>query len=194
MRHAGERRKMRTLDLWQEWSEVGKNLATVLAACIGGLWVYYNSVRGRVHKPLISCTVLAEPRRVAGSLHLLVRVRLENKGKGKIALLGRKAVEVWLPVAEDLEAAAVVGLSGLTRQWREPPYASEVLTGHQWLEPGEVIEDVKLVALLPKLSEPIIRLRFSGAVKGWRFLFPIRQGIGAQRLILIEKETSDGKI
>ena len=125
------------------------SIVTALAVLVGGYWTYFKFVRGRTYRPRLSVD-MAGQWRTSGTLDLLhIRIRVTNIGASKVSL-NQYGTGLRLSFLADEQGGAPddavwasVALGGDPRQAR----TFEILTEHDWIEPGETVSDDLLLNL-----------------------------------------------
>lgn len=124
------------------------HLATGLALVAGGVWTYYTFIKGRVLTPRLEPCVSGRILHRGKTKFLLAKLTLRNPGATKVELdqKGTALVVYALPLNVDADAS-----------WKLVK-ACEVFVNHQWIEPGEAVEEPALVPL-PAAEQAVFKLR-----------------------------------
>ncbi len=118
-----------------------EKIATVVAIVIGGAWVYFNFSKGRIYKSRLEPRVSGTIMPADGITHLLVTITLKNIGLSKFDIQQEgTALQIlsYDPLVDPFpaEKAGWKFLSIFT-----------VFEQHAWIEPGETIEEQKLIVI-----------------------------------------------
>ena len=132
----------------KDWAEVVETALKALGILAAGGWAYFNYFRGRIYKARLRIEVEGEEFKKGPDRYLLIRLEVENKGLSKVQI-----------------EQAGTGLRVLTHgDWVDPLNTEHLETlsvfeEHEWVEPGEIISDEKIVHL-PSADMLAIRLEF----------------------------------
>jgi hypothetical protein len=113
--------------------EIAKLVAEILALGVGGLWVWFNYFRGRVHRPRLEPRVVGSLVRAGGNAFIKLTVTVKNVGLSKVELRQEGT-----------------GLRVLCLDYAAPTGALEhlvtlpILEAHGWIEPGETVEESQI--------------------------------------------------
>lgn len=126
-----------------------QNIGTLVALIVGGIWTYYLFIKGRVLKPRLELDVSGEIIGIDSKKYIRITVTLKNVGSSKVEITREGfALDVFAQrpspsvIPEDSEKYKILGID-----WtRLLPF--DVLTRHQWIEPGETIRDQLLAEIL----------------------------------------------
>jgi hypothetical protein len=142
-------------------------LADILTKCItavgilaGGLWAYFHYFRGRLYHPKLELAIDLD---VSPAEHLIVlRPRVKNVGLSRVDLdlesSGIRVSEIVLPAT----ASRVCNLEPIRLG------TFDVFQGHDWIEAGEPLEDVRLVVLPSTPRTAVLAtLRIVGRRHSW---------------------------
>ncbi|HJP94064.1 MAG TPA: hypothetical protein VJ875_19045 [Pyrinomonadaceae bacterium] len=134
----------------EKFSGVLRNVATIAAFVVGGIWTYYLFIKGRVLKSRLEPKVAGEIVSIGTQKYIRISVELKNVGSSRVAITRGKYLYVFAqrPHGEiPTEDAAKYMLMGT--HWKELlPF--DILTRHDWIEPAETIQDQILVEILIK--------------------------------------------
>lgn len=119
---------------------VAKDGATILAIVIGGIWTYFNFIRGRIYHPRLEPAISGTLFENKGVSFVIVRARLKNIGLTKVDIsqVGMAIIIHSYQIARFDE----ISTADMTRL---APFS--VFEDHEWIEPSELIEDEKLFQL-----------------------------------------------
>lgn len=123
-------------------------LVTAAAVIVGGLWAYFNFVKGRTYRPRLEVEMQGEWRVIDGERWLHSRVRVKNIGASKVTLRQR-GTGLQLSRLRTRDPAS-------TRARWETLTVSEIFKEHQWIEPGETISDDVLLHLDVPDGQPVL--------------------------------------
>lgn len=116
------------------------------AAILGsGLWAYFHYFKGRTYRPRLEPSTNCRVIPGDNSLHLLLSANLKNVGLSRVDI--------------QQEGTALQVYSAVTAQNRKDTLTAEwellatfpLFEDHQWIEPGETIDDARLV-LVPNVE------------------------------------------
>jgi hypothetical protein len=133
----------RTID-WSKTKDVFdvlKNVATIIAFGAGSVWAYFNFFKGRTYRSRLEPKVSGKIISRNGAYYLIVTAQLENVGlsdvridqKGSALRVFAYAVGERPSKARSVEQSRLITLS--------------IFEDHGWIEPGELIEDQRLIAI-----------------------------------------------
>lgn len=128
-------------------------VVTAAAVVIGGVWAYFKFVKGRTFRPHVEIGVSGRWLGPRGSAGLLLAVRLKNIGSGKVELRQEgTGVRLRQPADHQLPEPAETA-------WVDHG-VYEIFVEHDWIEPGETIEDDLLLRLPggPHVVEAQVRI------------------------------------
>jgi len=156
-----------------------KNLFTIVAIVVGGFWTYFTFFRGRTFQNRLELNCAGEISVLGGEPLLLLDVTLKNVGlsKTEISQKGTAIIVNEFGLGEVNNA-----VEALRKQLLVLP----ILEEHGWIEPGERIEDKKLVHL-PKRNPFAYEIEV-------RVVVPRRRGDGltwsARDIVLSQSSTN----
>lgn len=133
--------------------DVLKNIATLIAVAAGGIWAYFNFFKGRTYRPRLELKVSGKLLSQNGANYLVVTAQLKNVGLSdvKIDQQGSALRLFAYEVGERTSKARSVEKSRLI--------TLPVFEAHGWVEPGELIEEQRLVAI-PDLAFIALQITF----------------------------------
>ena len=114
-----------------------KDVITAAAIVLGGIWTYFNFIKGRIYRPRLEPAVSGKIFEDAGVTFVIVRARLKNIGLSKIDIK-----QVGLAIMIYAYQTAKTGT--ITTADKTKLASFPVFEDHEWIEPGEVIEDEQL--------------------------------------------------
>jgi hypothetical protein len=120
---------------------------------IGGIWAYFKFVRYRTLKPrLIFSFDWKLLDQDYSHLLAILRLKLENRGQAKVGLRKKKQHRCYLKYALITEALSLSQqpISLLTVPAQRLLHLDTVFAAHGWIEPGETIDDVKVLTIEKK--------------------------------------------
>ncbi len=71
---------------WHEVIERIQKIAQVLAVCIGGIWVYFNTLRGRVYVPRLELDLSGTRLQEGRAQYLLITMQFKNVGASLVEI------------------------------------------------------------------------------------------------------------
>lgn len=121
--------------------DVVKNVVTIIAVGAGAVWGYFNFFKGRTYRSRLEPKVSGKLISRNGAHYLVVTAQLKNVGLSdvKINQKGSGLRVFAYAVVEQVAKARSVQQSRLI--------TVAVFEEHGWIEPGELIEDQRLVAI-----------------------------------------------
>lgn len=127
------------------------SVATGTAVAVGGGWAYFKVLRGRTFHPRFGIQLDGEWRRLESADVLHVRITVTNIGTTKISLnqFG-SGLKVGFPASvqdSDVVTWDLVESGGTGSDGNAVARVFEVLTEHEWIEPGQVVYDDLLLNL-----------------------------------------------
>jgi hypothetical protein len=132
-------------------TDVLKNVGELFAITIGGCWAYFHFFKGRTYRARLEPKVSGRLKSVDGVNYLVATTFLKNVGLSDVTIEQEgSALSVFCykadipsPVADDIEDEHLA--------------IFPVFTNHAWIEPGELIEDERLIAV-PGTDKLFLRL------------------------------------
>jgi hypothetical protein len=140
-------------------TDILQKLATIAAIIVGAIWTYFNFFRGRTYRMRLEPAVSGKVVTINGLSHLVATVSLKNVGLSKVEVeqkgsgLQVRAYEAPVDVRSVRSAA-----------WADVA-AFPVFESHQWIEPGEMIEEQRLI-VMPKNGRTAFQLRLRVVSRG----------------------------
>jgi hypothetical protein len=129
---------------WKQAGEVLDALEkafTILAISFGGVWAYFNFFKGRTYRPRLEVKASGRLVTRGGTDYLVSTAHLKNVGLSKVEI---KQEGTGLLVSNyDVETTVPEIISVQDDLLTVFP----VFEKHGWVEPGELIEDQRLIAL-----------------------------------------------
>lgn len=121
--------------------DVLKNAATIIAVGAGAVWAYFNFFKGRTYRSRLEPKVSGKVISRSGAYYLMVTAQLKNVGLSNVRIDQKgSALRVFAYVVSErpskprsVEQSRLITLS--------------VFEEHGWIEPGELIEDQRLIAI-----------------------------------------------
>jgi hypothetical protein len=138
----------------KEWAEVLESTLKSLGILAAGAWAYFNYFRGRTYRPRLELNACGQLLRRATERYVLVNLSITNCGLSQVPL---EQVGTGLRVLAHRRTSASFEVEHLE--------TSSVFTKHEWIEPGESIEDETLVHIPPG-EWLAIRLEFNLVSRG----------------------------
>ena len=122
-----------------EFLKIIESLLTSLAIVIGGIWAYYKFIKGRLFKPKLELSIKSQIECYKTYKELLMDYKIVNVGLSKVNL-STCGIRIWKYIsrADTLDIENV--------QWAKIG-SFPAFEKHQWIEPGETINEMNLVAL-----------------------------------------------
>jgi hypothetical protein len=127
-------------------TEAGDHVVTAVALVVGAFWAYFRFVRFRTLKPRVKFTFEWTRSDVNSVRSLLIlTLKLENKGRARVVLRKDKDPACFLKYALIKESGVPVNFALVNVPAGRLKHLDTVFDPHRWIEPGETIDDVKLV-------------------------------------------------
>jgi hypothetical protein len=118
-----------------------EHLLTSLGILAAGVWAYFNYFRGRTYRPRLEPKVTATVTAQCDACYLAITTSVKNVGLSKVDITQEGTV---LTVSAAPPPALVKQAQEF--EWIELRYL-ETLTDHEWIEPGEQIDEQRIVAI-----------------------------------------------
>jgi hypothetical protein len=118
-----------------------QGIVTIAAIVIGGIWAYLKYFRGRTFRPRLEPDISGVVVSHGGVSHLKVTASLKNVGLSKVDI-EQKGSGLRVFSYDAAPHATEAHIAEWTRIRTFP-----VLEDHQWIEPGESIEDERLIVI-----------------------------------------------
>jgi hypothetical protein len=131
---------------WPKLIECGQRLSETVAIIVGGLWTYHAYVKGRVYSHRLEPRVSGEIRCIEGINYIMGSMELSNVGASKVPIMTSSALEVFGDRAYQLPKSDADRLAFESVPWDDRPTAFGVFRSHEWIEPGETIQEEKIIA------------------------------------------------
>ena len=139
------------MDYWESLAKITNSIITSTAILIGGIWAYFNFVRGRVYKPRLELDVKCKRGLQANELvRLHVTIVIKNVGLSRVGIdTESSAVRIHnILKRDDL-------IKALEPKWRRIG-TFQLFVQHQWIEPSEIIRNEKIIEC--KSADPIFKI------------------------------------
>jgi hypothetical protein len=134
-----------------------KDIATIIAIAVGGLWAYFNYFRKRTYKRRVECSLNVSFTRIQSQSLMVIAAQAKNVGLSRVKISqSGTALFVYMMDQEQLAATFPVSFN-----WNSHDAAFEVFTDHGWIEPGELINQplsVKLPEDGPRMYKVVLKL------------------------------------
>jgi hypothetical protein len=123
--------------------EDADRVATIFAVIAGGVWVYFNFMRGRTYRPRLELDVSAATHRTQPASVLSATIRVRNVGLSRVRI--RKEGTVCIVSAP--ERIQLVETPTVITDWVRLNVSHILTDHHSWIEPGETITQQRLIIL-----------------------------------------------
>jgi hypothetical protein len=125
----------------KDFFDVLQNVVTIIAIAAGGVWGYFNFFKGRTYRPRLEPKVSGKLISQKGVHYLIVTAQLKNVGLSEVKIdqEGSGLRVFAYDVVEHTSKARSVQQSRLI--------TLPIFKDHGWIEPGELIEDQRLVVI-----------------------------------------------
>ncbi len=146
--------------------EALKNIITILGIAIGGLWAYYHFIKGRVFKPRVEGKISGSISQDQEIRYLLATLQIKNVGLSRVILKQQGSALRVFSLKKDTYSPEVS-----TVEW-EKVWIFSVFERHEWIEPGEPIEDQVIIPIPLQRMKPFkldLRIVAENRVE-WNFL------------------------
>lgn len=118
-----------------------QKLFTILAIIVGGIWAYFNFFKGRTYRPRLEPQVSGKVMCKDGTSYVVATVRISNVGLSKLDMQ-QKGSGLRISSYEVL-----TNIQDAASPRSESHGVFSMFQDHQWIEPGETIEDQHMVAV-----------------------------------------------
>ena len=126
----------------KEISALVESILKSLAILIAGAWAYFHYFKGRTFRERLEVNVLGAVQEVNGRGLLYVTTKASNVGLSKVPL-PREGSGLRVFTCNSSEVAVgPIATEGWTRLC-----TVDVFEGHDWIEPGEILQEQQLFAL-----------------------------------------------
>jgi hypothetical protein len=169
------------LDNIKTFVDIVGTSVTAVALIIGGVWAYFKFVKGRTYRPRLEVGLFGQWRSVDDKDLVQARITVKNIGASVVTLLQEGTglrVSVLAPDQPKAPTSAI---------W-ERLKVFEILTDHNWIEPGETVSDDLMLDL--GVSDPMLTLFEARLV--WRWSRPDGNIVVFARQIIPVDSTVDG--
>jgi hypothetical protein len=158
---------MRELADIQVIVDIVQKIFTIAAIIVGGIWTYFNFFRGRIYRMRLEPTVSGEVTTFDGVSHLIATMRLKNVGLSKVEIEQKGSALQVLSYDAHGGTAKVVSAA-----WKNLA-VFPVFESHQWIEPGELIEEQRLIVIPEGVHAAFqLRLRIISHEISWKVMDP----------------------
>lgn len=135
-----------------------QNVLASFAIIVGGLWAYYRFVRFRTLKPRLEFSFDLKPINYSQDITVaIVAVKASNKGNTRVDLRknGKDRCFLQYGLLSPIDSpSALIAIDKTSEELENSHY---VFTSHKWIEPGETIDDVKVLNV-PSKNDVVIQL------------------------------------
>ena len=126
---------------FKELIEITEKLVSISAIVIGGIWIYFNFIKGRIYRPRLSPEITGTIILEHGQVYLHITSTISNVGNSVVALQQKGTGFRLLGYERNEEIRDVQGAV-----WEHLATFS-VFEKHGWLEGKETIQDERLVVV-----------------------------------------------
>lgn len=121
--------------------EDGERVFTIAGIIAAGAWAYFNFFRGRTYRPRLEPSISGALSLDNGGACLAATFQVKNVGLSKVDIQ-RKGSALSIFVAE-----VSPGLADVQEiKWKSVA-DFDIFIAHQWIEPGELIQEQRLIAI-----------------------------------------------
>jgi hypothetical protein len=144
-------------------ADILQKLFTIAAIIVGGIWTYFNFFKGRTYRMRLEPEISGKINTLNGQHHLAATMHLKNVGLSKVEIEQKGSALQVLFYEVPLGATEV-----LSAAWHDLT-AFPVFESHEWIEPGEMIEEQRLI-VIPGDERTAFQLQLRIVSKGitWR--------------------------
>jgi hypothetical protein len=128
---------------WSKFIDNAEKVSKICAIIIAGLWAYFNFFRGRIYRPRLEPKILYKIFNSEGRYYLIAIIQAKNVGLSKIVI---KQEGTGLRVLIFNQSTSMQKIRGIEIEWDHIQTLS-VFENHEWIEPGETIEEQKIIAV-----------------------------------------------
>ncbi len=114
-----------------------KDAITAAAIILGGIWTYFNFIKGRIYRPRLEPGISGKIFQEKGTTFVIARAELKNIGLSKIDIK-------QLGLAMIIHSYQVADTTSITTADKTRLATFPVFEDHEWIEPGELIKDEQL--------------------------------------------------
>jgi hypothetical protein len=130
-----------------------KNGMTIVAIVIGGIWTYYNFIKGKIYSPRIEVHITGRVIKKEGFSYLVAIAQLKNVGTVRVSI--DNEATVLIVHSYEFKPEKVTDMRDAPTKRLGVP---KVFVEHEWVNPGTVIEDQKLF-LIPDGEKLAFRIQ-----------------------------------
>jgi hypothetical protein len=138
----------------KEWAGVVESALKSLGILAAGAWAYFHYFRGRTYRPRLELKADAELLHRGSDRYVLVNLAIANRGLSKVPI---EQVGTGLRIRAHRQKIESFETDKLE--------TTSIFTAHEWIEPGEFIEEERLVRI-PSGDWLAIRLEFRLVSRG----------------------------
>jgi hypothetical protein len=151
---------------WGNFLENIANLVEITAIAVGGVWVYYHFIKGRIYKPRLEADVSGKLISGCGEKYLIATARLKNLGLSNVKLeqkgSGLRVFAIYVQRDKTDPCSEI-------ETTEKRLFTFPVFQHHKWIESGEPISDQRFIPLPPKDQVAIkLELRVVARKISWR--------------------------
>jgi hypothetical protein len=140
-----------------------QKVAQIVGILAAGIWAYYLFFRGRTFQPRLEPTLEASVMQLGPARYLKAKARVKNVGLSKVTFdRSASGFRVFTIQSQDAPTAMC------PVEWNRER-TLDVFKDHDWIEPGETIEDNWLLSLPTLQQHTVFRLeiKLAGAKTDW---------------------------
>jgi hypothetical protein len=114
-----------------------KDAITAAAIVLGGIWTYFNFIKGRIYRPRLEPGICGKVFRENGITFVISKAELKNIGLSKVDIK-------QMGLAIIVHSYQVADTASITTADKTQLATFPVFENHEWIEPGELIKDEQL--------------------------------------------------
>ncbi len=129
-----------------------KNLFTIIAVIVGGLWAYYNYFKGRIYKTRLELQIDGQFLQNMDSIKIIIiSYQLKNVGLSQVFINQEgSAIRIFSYDTSDYDPGFALA------EWNDFT-TLPIFQDHRWIESGETIEEQQLINL-PRQKKVALKL------------------------------------
>lgn len=134
---------------WEQANHIAstiQNVLTSIALILGAIWAYYRFIRFRTLKPRLDFSFDVNSFSDGNKGHIaIVGLKISNKGNTRVDLRKDANQRCYLKYGLVTAPKSTEQVSIISQTSKQLKHVDKVFTAHKWIEPGETIDDVKIL-------------------------------------------------
>jgi hypothetical protein len=120
---------------------IAESVLTILAILFGGIWAYFNFLKGRKFRPRLEIEISGEPFLKDDVYYIKTILKLGNVGLSNLRIEQKGSALIISSYYSPNDSSKVTDLAG------SEVGTFPVFERHEWIEPNETIEEHKVITI-----------------------------------------------